>query len=70
MPDFSTIPNEVPKQPSSPVVIKNSRINNVIRAVEINSLPKLRTQKNPYEGKIQEFTKPRRVITDLLIFHL
>jgi hypothetical protein len=46
MPDFT-----------SPIIIKSAPLNNAIRAVEINNLPKLKTQKNPYEGKIQEFTR-------------
>jgi hypothetical protein len=37
------------------VVIKDARINNVIRALEINNLQNLANQKNPYEGKVQSF---------------
>jgi hypothetical protein len=44
---------------TSPIVIKSAPLNNVIRAVEIRTLPTLKTQKNPYEGKIQEFTRDK-----------
>jgi len=53
MPNFT---NDLPKQPTSPVVIKSAPINNVIRALEINNLQNLANSKNPYEGKVQSFT--------------
>jgi len=60
MSDFT---NDLPKQPTSPVVIKDARINNVIRALEINNLQKLANQKNPYEGKIQSFKPDKGLYT-------
>jgi hypothetical protein len=48
---------------TSSIVIKSAPLNNVIRAVEIRTLPTLKTQKNPYEGKIQEVTPDKGLYT-------
>lgn len=60
MPGFT---NDLPKQPTSPVVIKDARINNVIRALEINNLSNLPKQNNPYQGKIQSFKPDKGLYT-------
>lgn len=54
MPDlFKTI---APTQPTSPVVIKSRTLQQVVRTLNIATLPDLQSKENPYKGKIQEAT--------------
>jgi hypothetical protein len=64
MPDFlNKVKGEVPKQPTSPVVIKSAPIAQAVRILNIRTLPNLQNNRNPYEGKVQSFTPDKGLYT-------